>query len=220
MQTLKDYLKEVKKLNRITLFLDIETFQYNEARGYVKPSEFKNMTFSVACSWLDDFGNVSIEVFANFKDFFNVIIETYKKGKTPTIELNYHNGNKYDNHFMRYDLLYFYPHMHVENYFLTTATTDVSNYDSLRLKDLSKDDKQGIILEKRVKSSINLEMIFFLYGIQFETVDNWVKTNVSIKTLGKKLLRIGKVAESELKTDFDYLRHNKNEDMTTTEARA
>ena len=85
--------------------------------------------------------------------------------------------------------------MKVENFFLNTATTEETNDNALRLKDLSKKDKEGIILEKRIKSSINLEMVFFLYGIQFETVDNWVKTNSSISMLGKKLQRLGVVSE-------------------------
>lgn len=56
-------------------------------------------------------------------------------------------------------------------------------------------------------------------GIKFETVDNWVKTNSSIKMLGKKLKRLGVVTDDELKTDFDYLKYNKKEDMSEAEAR-
>ena len=109
--------------------------------------------------------------------------------------------------------------MTVENFFLNTATTDDTNDNALRLKDLSKKDKEGIILEKRIKSSINLEMVFFLYGTQFETVDNWVKTNSSISMLGKKLQRLGVVSEDELKTDFNYTKFNLKEDLTDNQAR-
>src|SRR5699024_3119487 len=133
------------------------------------------------------------------------IIESYKDlRKKPNIILNAHNTNKYDNHFLQVDLLYFYPHMTVENYFLNTGTTEESNKNTLKLKDLKAKDKKGIILEKRIKSSINLEMIFYLEGIKFETEDNWVKTNSSIKMLGKKMKRLGVVTDDELKTDFDY----------------
>src|SRR5699024_6919974 len=79
--------------------------------------------------------------------------------------------------------------------------------------------KKGIILEKRIKSSINLEMIFFLEGIQFETVDNWVKTNSSISMLGRKMKRLGVVTDDELKTDFDYIKFNKDDDMTDEQSR-
>ncbi|HSH50860.1 MAG TPA: hypothetical protein VK982_03965, partial [Bacteroidales bacterium] len=213
-------LEQRKTLKTITLYFDIETFQYNELKGKESPSEYKNMTFSVAVSWLTENGDVELKVFPDFKEMFDQIIEVYGSlRKKPTIQLNAHNTNKYDNHFLRYDLLYFYPHMKVENYFLQTATTEKSNENTIRLKDLTNEDKKGIILEKRIKSSINLEMIFFLYGIQFETVDNWVKTNSSISMLGKKLKRLGVITEDELKTDFDYVKYNLEEDLTDQQAR-
>ena len=208
-----------KTLKNITLFFDIETYQYNEDQGSINPSSYKNMTYSVAVSWLDN-KNVEYEIFPDFKTMFDIIIEVYGgKSKKPCIFLNAHNSNKYDNHFLRKDLLYYYPHMKVENFFLNTATTEETNDNALRLKDLSKKDKEGIILEKRIKSSINLEMVFFLYGIQFETVDNWVKTNSSISMLGKKLQRLGVVSEDELKTDFNYTKFNLAEDLTDNQAR-
>ena len=219
MRTLKQMLIDNKTLKNITLFFDIETYQYNEDQGSINPSSYKNMTYSVAVSWLDN-KNVEYEIFPDFKTMFDIIIEVYGgKAKKPRIFLNAHNTNKYDNHFLRKDLLYYYPHMTVDNFFLNTATTDDTNDNALRLKDLKKKDKEGIILEKRIKSSINLEMVFFLYGIQFETVDNWVKTNSSIAMLGKKLQRLGVVSEDELKTDFNYTKFNLAEDLTDIKAR-
>lgn len=219
MRTFKQMLKDRKMFKSITLFFDIETFQYNEKEGREFPSKYKNMTFSVAVSWIEK-GKVEYEIFPNFKEMFDQIIEIYGKSKKrPMIKLNAHNGNKYDNHFLRYDLLYFYPHMKVANYWIPTATTEEGNKNALKIKDLTAEDKKGIILEKRIKSSINLEMIIFLEGIQFETEDNWVKTNSSISMLGKKLLRLGLVTEDELKTDFDYKKYNLDHDLTETEAR-
>lgn len=219
MRTLQQMLKDNKTLKNITLFFDIETYQYNEDQGSINPSSYKNMTYSVAVSWLDN-KNVEYEIFPDFKTMFDIIINEYGgKSKIPRIFLNAHNSNKYDNHFLRSDLMYYYPHMKVENFFLNTATTEDTNDHALRLKDLKKKDKEGIILEKRVKSKINLEMIFFIYGIQFETVDNWVKTNSSISMLGKKLQRLGVVSEDELKTDFNYTKFNLAEDLTDIKAR-
>src|SRR5699024_1510700 len=174
MRTFKQMLKDRKMFKSITLFFDIETFQYNELEGEEKPSKYKNMTFSVAVSWIEK-GQVEYEIFLNFKEMFDIIIEVYGSvKKKPLIKLNVHNKNK----------------------------------KSLKIKEIKAEDKKGIILEKRIKSSINLEMIFFLEGIKFETEDNWVKTNSSISMLGKKLLRLGVVTEDELKTDFDYKKHN------------
>lgn len=219
MRTFKEMLLYRKMFKSITIYFDIETFQYNEQAGKEYPSEYKNMTFSVAVSWIEK-GNVEYEVFPNFKELFDTIIEVYSNvKKKPKIILNAHNTNKYDNHFLRYDLLYYYPYMKVENYWINTATTDESNDNALRIKDLKKDDYKGIILEKRIKSSINLELIFYLEGIKFETEDNWVKTNASIKMLGKKLKRLGVVTDDELKTDFDYLKYNVDHDLSDDEAR-
>src|SRR5699024_2000808 len=219
MRTFKQMLKDRKMFKSITLFFDIETFQYNELAGEEFPSKYKNMTFSVAVSWIEK-GKVEYEIFPNFKEMFDIIIGVYGSvKKKPLIKLNAHNTNKYDNHYMRKDLLYYYPFMKVENYWLQTATTDESNKNSLKIKDLKTEDKKGIILEKRIKSSINLEMIFFLEGIKFETEDNWVKTKSSISMLGKKLLRLGVVNEDELKTDFDYKKHNLKHDLEDVLAR-
>lgn len=219
MRTFKQMLQDRKMFKSITLFFDIETFQYNEKAGSDFPSQYKNMTFSVGVSWVEN-GNVELEVFPNFKEMFDQILEVYGGlKKTPTIILNAHNTNKYDNHFLRKDLLYFYPHMTVKNYWLQTATTEDSNKNSFRIKDLSVQDKKGVILEKRIKSSINLEMIFYLEGIKFETVDNWVKTNSSIGMLGNKLKRLGVITDDELKTDFDYKKYNLAEDLTDQQAR-
>src|SRR5699024_298086 len=99
---------------------------YNEKAGSDFPSEYKNMTFSVAVSWIEK-GIVEYEIFPSFKEMFDQILEMYgNKKKIPIIQLNAHNTNKYDNHFLRKDLLYYYPHMNVENYFLQTATTEES----------------------------------------------------------------------------------------------
>lgn len=210
---MKEMLEDRKFFKSFTLYFDIETFQYNEQAGSERPSEYRNMTFSVAVSWIEK-GIVEYEIFPNFKQMFDHIVDVYQyQKKKPIIKLNAHNTNKYDNHFLRYDLLHFYPFMHVENYWLNSATTEKSNENTLKIKDLDKIDKKGVILEKRIKSSINLEMIIFLEGIKFETEDNWVKTNSSLKMLGKKLKRLGKVTDDELKTDFDYLKYNKKHMM-------
>src|SRR5699024_645968 len=82
----------------------------------------------------------------------------------------------------------------------------------------TKLDKNNLILEKRIKSSNNLEMEFYLNNIRFYTTDNFMKTSTSIATLGKKLLRINAINEEDLKTDFDYTKYNKDYDMTDIEA--
>src|SRR5690606_8878226 len=99
------------------------------------------MIFSFAVSWIDD-GLVELERFPTVKSFFDVIISEYKDlKKKPRITLNAHNTNKYDNHFVLHDLLYYYPHMQLEDYYLLTATTNEGNKNALKIKDLTKKDK-------------------------------------------------------------------------------
>src|SRR5699024_7381200 len=168
--------------------------------------------------WLNQ-GQVNYEIFPNFKELFDVIINVFKNVKNkPNITLNAHNTNKYDNHFLRYDLMHYY-NLPDENYYLNTATTEKSNENSLRLKDLNNKEKQGIILEKSIKSKIKLELIIYLKGIKFENVDNWVKKNSSKAMLGKKLKRLNLVTDDELKTDFNYTKYNVDHDLTEQQAR-
>lgn len=155
-------------------------------------------------------------LFNNFHDFFIVIIEEYGDlKKTPKIILNAHNANKYDNHFLRYSLINDF-HLPVNNQYLRQADEE-GNKHAVKQRDLSKEDRQsGLILEKRVKSQNNLALIFFLSGIRFETEDNWMKTNTSIKQLGYKLLSKGVITEDLLKKDatFDYVQYNSESDLS------
>lgn len=219
MRTLKELIEDRKLFKEIRLFFDIETLQYNEAAGRIHPSKYKNVTYAVIVSWMSG-DEVEYEIFPHFKQVFDTMTGSCRgMKKKPRIELIAHNNNKYDNHNLRKDLMYFYPHVTVENFFLTTATTDEGNAEALRIKDLTKDQREGIILEKRIKSSINLELTCFLYGQKFEFKDNWVKTNTSLKVLGDKLKKLGVVTDDELKTDFNYTEFNKDEDMTEDQAR-
>lgn len=218
MKNLKEYLLKSRYDKKIRLFFDIETLQYNEEKGRLKPSLYKNVTYSVAVSYIDD--DVKVAIFPNFYELFEFIFLTYKQWKTvPKFELIAHNNNKYDNHFLRHDILYYYNQVKVKNLFLKNANEE-GNRVAVKEKEIKEHEKEdGIILEKRIKSSNNLELVFFLNNIKFYTIDNWLKTNVSIATLGKKLLRIGVISEDELKTDYNYTKYNKDEDMTDDESR-
>lgn len=214
MDNLKDFLLSDKKL---MFYCDIETLQYNTKAGLITPSEYKNITYSLAIAYFYN-GELCINRFTNFYDFFEVVKSTLKfVSKKPTILLNSHNGNKYDNHFMRQDLLYYYG-LPIENFYLRMGVNN-ANVLSKKIGDLTKEQKKGVILEKRIKSRNNLELTFYLNGIKFETVDNFVKTNISIAKLGEKLLHLGYITESELKTDFNYQKYNIENDMTDKYAR-
>ena len=225
---LLNHLRKYRKEKNVRLFFDIETLQYNTAEGKIKPTKYKNVTYSLAVSWLDEheIGDEQVAIFPNFKPFFDLVTESFSNPntktvykRTPKIELIAHNNNKYDNHFLLDDLRFYYPTLKIDNLFLPMATEN-GNVLTKKLKDIPVDDKQALVLEKRIKSRVNLEMIFFVNGIQFQTTDNYMKTNVSLKTLGKKLYDKGLIEKKFLKTDFDYTLFNREDDMTPDEARA
>src|SRR5699024_1464042 len=216
MKEFKNFLLKNRKEKQIRIFFDIETLQYNEDEGRIKPTEYKNVTYSFAISYYDE-RELKINIFPSSKIFFDIILETYSKWKVlPKFELIAHNNNKYDNHYLRHDLLYFYE-AEVRNIYLRSATKK-GNILTHKKKDIKKHEKKSLILEKRIKSSNNLELVFYLNGIEFYTTDNFVKTNSSIETLGKKLLREGLINEENLKTDYNYTKYNKDYDMTNYEA--
>lgn len=223
MSELTEFLKENHSQKIIQLFFDIETFQYNEAAGRQRPTNYKNGVFSVCLSFYKDSENLGYAHFSNFYDMFEEIYHgLLKKNGTPyrrnpKIDLIAHNNNKYDNHFLLHELLYYYPEMIERNEYLKNALAE--NDLVAKVKELDHETKdRGVILEKRVKSKTNLELHFFIHEIEFQTVDNWVKTNLSIATLGKKLLAKGYIRNDDLKTDFDYLKYNLDQDLTEDQA--
>ncbi len=190
-------------------FFDIETFQYNEEQGFKTPTLYKNFIFSVAYSyWYND--ELYVKKFSRFKDMFEEILSlTSSFKKKPKINLIAHNGNKYDNHYLLQEVLREYP-VERANRKMRQVKDKLNSYN---LNELTKEQKKAFMLEKRVKSKKNLELEFYLDGVHFVTGDSYVKTNLSLKVLGEKLLKINRIEKGYLKTDFDYLKYNKKEDM-------
>lgn len=219
MKDFVEFLLLYRKDKNIRLFFDIETLQYNQEEAKVKdkPTLYKNVTYSVAVSYYNSM-QLKVVTFPNFKHLFDLIINTYSKWKgKPRFEMIAHNTNKYDNHFLRYELLYFYPDMIIKDFWLRNANNEANEF-AYKKKDLTKEEKEGCILEKRIKSSNNLDLTFYLNQIEFTVIDNLMKTNTSIKTLGEKLLNLNLIKEEELKTDFDYTKYHRDYDMTDDEA--
>ena len=217
---LLDAMKRYKGERTLTLYWDIETLAYNKIEGRKKPTQYKNVTYSVAIGWNDD-GRINVEVFPNFETFFNTFLEYSKRKDTITksktnIQMIAHNCNKYDNHFLEYDLIRSF-NATVENLYMTSAETNEETINLKQAKIQAKED--NVILEKRVKSSVNLDMTFFLNGFKFDIVDNFMKTLTSISTLGKKLKDSGYLTDDQLKTEFKYDIFDIEGDMTYSQAK-
>lgn len=213
-------MQEHKGQRNLTLYWDIETLAYNKIAGRQKPTHYKNVVYSVAIGW-DNKGVIDVEVFPSFKSFFDTFFDyadrkdTITKSRT-TVSMIAHNCNKYDNHFLLHDVKYLYSDLKVENLFMKNAE---ENANTVNMKEAKMDSKEhNIVLEKRVKSSINLDLILYLKGFKFVIVDNFMKTTTSIAVLGKKLRASGYVTDEQLKTDFEYDIFDIEDDMTDRQA--
>ena len=206
----------------LTLYWDIETLAYNKIDGRQKPTKYKNVVYSVAVGWNNN-GYIDVEVFPSFKVFFDRFFayaerkDTITKSRT-SISMIAHNCNKYDNHFLLHDVKYLYKDVRVENLFMKNA---LENQNTVNMKEAKTDSKdENIVLEKRVKSSINLDLTLFLNGFKFVIIDNFMKTTTSIDVLGKKLKDSGYLTDDELKTEFQYDIFDVEKDMDDVESYA
>ena len=208
-ENLIEYLKEKRKRNSVVrLFCDIESLTYNKKAGKNKPKLYKSIEFSLAISYFlngDKFPSVTI--FNTFKDFLYFMGEhAYKKYKYTLV---FHNGQKYDNHFFRKAIISTYNEVAIENMFLREAITNKNT------KKVAEVDKEKVtILEKRVKSSTIIDFKAYIKGLSYSLEDSYLKTNTSIRVLGKKLLSNGYITEEYLKTDFDYNKFDSNDDIS------
>ena len=213
MMILAEFLKLAKhdKLKSIDFFCDIETFQYNEIAGYKHPSDFKNQVWSVAVGWY--YQDELFYFYAPaFNDFFD-IIEQAKLSMQTKINLIFHNGNKFDNHYLLMQLVHDYPSITRRSMHQTQA---LENINTATFKSLSKHKGDQIILEKRVKSKSSVELKFTLGTVTYQTVDTLPKFNMSLGTIGKKLHDLSLVTENELKTTLDYEKYSRGEDLDYT----
>lgn len=217
---LLECMKYHKNQSKMILYWDIETLSYNKINGRNKPTLYKNVTYSVAIGWFNGY-EIDVEVFPSFEAFYDDFYkyvnrrDTITKSKTDIVMIA-HNCNKYDNHFLLKDTMRYFDNITRENIYLKSAE---ENEHTLKMQEatiLAKN--KNVILEKRVKSSINLDLTMFLNGFKFNIIDNFMKTNTSIATLGKKLLDGGYLTENQLKTDFNYTIFDKDNDMSDSEA--
>lgn len=210
IEVLKDYKLE-KIINNEDFnnlfFLDLETYQYNELKGKIKPSFYKNMIFSVGISVIYQ-DKIYCNIYYNFHDFLKLI----KKINTD-FTFYIHNGLKYDNHFLLWELQYYYK---LPLYNLKMSS---ENEDCQKLSYDIEEIKTDAIFQKRIKSKNNLDLTFKLNTNIFKIEDTFLKTNLSIKTLSKKLNKLGVLLEEEMKTDFNYTKYNIDNDLTDYNAK-
>ena len=197
------------------LFCDIETLSCNKIEGAKHATKYHNHTYSLAIAWFEgDSTFPSVAVFNNFVDFFSKVKEA-KIRKGLAFEMTFHNGDKYDNHFMIYELIHYF-RFPIKTLFNKECSNEY-NDEAVKASELSSEDKKGIILESRIKSSNNVEVTSFVNGRKVTLIDSLKKMNCSIKELGIMLLNRGLIDEQYLKTDFDYSCFDREEDIPEDE---
>lgn len=207
---LKEYIEE-NKTNKIDFYLDLETYQYNLDQGKDKPSLYKNMIYSLAVTFFYK-GVLYYRNYYNLKDFIDELNYSTDSNKKYKFNFIAHNGFKYDFHFLRWEFIYYY-NLPIENLFVYSAN-DNANANTSKIK-----GSENVILEKRVKSANNLDMVVLLNNFTFYFEDSYLKTGLSLELLGKKLLRAGVIDESKLKTTLDYTKYDRVENLSDEEAK-
>lgn len=203
------YLQK-NKGKKVNLFCDIETATCNKKTGRVNPSKYHSFTYSLAISFfLSSQTLPDYFICSSFEEMFSIIFEY--GNKKSQYQLIFHNGNKYDNHFLIAETVRDFPNVKIYNAYIRNA---INNKSTMTKSNLDEFDKKGAILEKRVKTSNNVEAEIFLNGFNFLTVDNFVKTNTSIAVIGKKLKDKGYITDEYLKTDFNYSKFDIDEDLS------
>jgi len=131
--------------------------------------------------------------------------------KVKSIEWHKKFKIKYDNHFLISEIERDFSDVKIYNAFIRNA---INNKSTITKSNLDEFDRKGAILEKRVKTSNNVEAEIFLNGFNFVTVDNFVKTNTSISVIGKKLKDKGYITDEYLKTEFNYNKFDVEDDLS------
>ena len=212
-EDLKRFINECneRKKGVETFYFDLETFTVNREAIKTKPTEQKSYTYSFACSFFLNNGSVGWDMFPCFRDFFDFLKANGLKKQTSTkkIRLIAHNAEKYDNHFLRWELVNYY---HCKSHLLDSKGLNTI-YIQKRPKFLQRKNSTNIMLESRVRASTRLELHFNLENYVFETVDSYLKTGESLAQGGFKLLNHGLIDEKYLKTSLDYNKYDSDKDV-------
>lgn len=212
-----DTLKQAGK-NKQTcfrLYCDIETLTTN--RKAKRPTDLQTYTYSFALAYYDNNDELCWALYNHFSDFFNEVSDANIR-KTLSFELWFHNGNKYDNHFLLHDMQHDF-NLPVKSLYVKNGVGSTNN-NTIQISDLTKEEKNnGIILEQRVRSSNSVNLTMFISGRKVTTIDSYPKMNISLAQVGKKLLNLNIITEDLLKTDYNYTKYDMDQPLTYEEAK-
>lgn len=185
------------------LHCDFETFTINKQTK--KPSELKSFSYSFCVSFKVN-KTIYLANFVNFFDFMDRL-------GNESLNINFHftNGNKFDNHFIYSEFKMKKLDIHS---LYNKKAIDLYNQKATKISEVNDDIKYaGTLFTTRVRSSSSLELKGYYRNIKFQTVDEFLKTGLSIKTIGYKLLKLGLIPKGLLKQELDYDKYDMKEDI-------
>lgn len=171
------------------VFFDIETLTAN--REAKKPSDQQPIEYAVAYLY-EQKGKPVYKLVPNLIDMLEQLLKLGER----QITLIAHNGNRYDNHFLRNAIIEGF-NIKPKNGFLRNAL-DHSDESYI------KNQKGNYLFEYRVKAKTSLELKFRIKNVKFVTEDSYPKFQASIATIGKLLYHHKIIQKQDEKLDYNY----------------
>lgn len=218
---------------KLYLYCDIETFRFNLEKAQSSdgtPRDTKNATWIVQVAYFENDNKMPSWVyFKDFAEFLNTITKnSCKELAHYDIILVFHNGYKYDNHFLQKELqdtlhLPLYNSINeksIKNEYLTEVNKDIYNKKPTYFKEREDD----YVTVSAVRSSTSHVLTFSYNGLYFETEDSYLKTNDSLERVGQKCFDKGFLEEEYIKDksdiDFNDKKYNLKRDLNKFELEA
>ena len=224
----KNVYSKVEINPKLYLYCDIETFRFNLYESFLgSPRDTKNATWIVQVAYFESDNDMPNWVyFKDFAEFLNTITRnSCKELSHYDIILVFHNGYKYDNHFLQKELqttlrIPLYNSINekaIKDDYLTEINKDIYN----KKPSYFKEREQNYVTVSAVRSSTSHVLTFSYNGIYFETEDSYLKTNEGLENVGKKCLDKGFLTEEYIKDksdiDFKDRKYNVLKDLTDEE---
>lgn len=229
----KNVYSKVETNPKLYLYCDIETFRFNLEKAQSSdgtPRDTKNATWIVQVAYFESDNDMPNWVyFKDFAEFLNTITKnSCKELAHYDIILVFHNGYKYDNHFLQKELqdtlhLKLYNSINqkaIKNDYLTEINKDIYN----KKPTYYKEREDNYITVSAVRSSTSHVLTFSYNGLYFETEDSYLKTNDSLERVGQKCFDKGFLEVEYIKDksdiDFNDKKYNLKRDLNQFELEA
>lgn len=226
----KNMYSKVEINPKLYLYCDIETFRFNLEKAQSSdgtPRDTKNATWIVQVAYFENDNKMPSWVyFKDFAEFLNTITKnSCKELAHYDIILVFHNGYKYDNHFLQKELQ---DTLHIPLYNSINEKTIKKDYLSDINKDIYKklptyfkEREKNYLTVSAVRSSTSHVLTFSYNGLYFETEDSYLKTNDSLERVGQKCFDKGFLTEEYIKDksdiDFNNKKYNLKSDLNKIE---